>query len=96
MDNSGFDLDLKAVEAQMETDGYERVVVGVLDGSTPAEEWIETVEAGAVLVLSVSGDVNELGGDVADVVRELGGDMVSFGNSLVATPPGVTIDTDRL
>lgn len=91
------DLDLQAVEDQMETDeNGRRIVLGVLDGSTSDEEWIDEIEDGSVLVLSVDGDVNELAAGFARDVKAAGGDLIHFRNFLIVTPPGVVIDTDRL
>ena len=100
------DLDLQAVEDQLEAETGEarRVVLGILDGSTPDEEWVTEVEAGAVLVLAVDGadgpdasaDVNDLAAGFAREVSDLGGELVSFRGFLLVTPPGVAVDTDRL
>jgi hypothetical protein len=93
-------LDLQAVEDQMDTSepeaGSDRIVLGVLDGETGAEEWLETVQSGAVLVLDVEGDLNELAAGFARDVKEAGGELMHFRGFLVVTPPGVGIDTDRL
>ncbi|QGA83034.1 Uncharacterized protein LC1Hm_1997 [Halomicrobium sp. LC1Hm] len=93
-------LDLQAVEDQMDTDeggdGSDRIVLGVLDGSTGPDEWLETIHGGAVLVLNVDGDLNELAAGFARDVKETGGELVHFRGFLIVTPPGVTIDTDRL
>ncbi len=96
-------LDLQAVEDQMEDvdgdegdGGSDRVVLGILDGSTPPEEWIRAVEDGAVLVLNVEGDLNELASTFARDVKEAGGELMHFRGFLVATPPGVVIDRERL
>jgi len=93
-------LDLQAVEDQMDPDdgygGSNRVELGVLDGSTPDEEWVEAVESGRVLVLNVEGDLNELAAGFARPVREAGGEIMHFRGFLVVTPPGVSIDADRL
>lgn len=94
-----FDLDLRAVEDQIEpaeTDGETTVELGVLDGTTPAEEWVAAVEEGRLLVLAVEGDVNERASGFARDVAEAGGDIVHFRGFLILTPPGVGIDTDRL
>lgn len=93
-----FDLDLRAVEDQLdgEEESETRVELGVLDGSTPAEEWIEAVEDDRVLVLAVDGDVNERAAGFAREVAERGGDIVHFRGFLVVAPPGVGVDTDRL
>lgn len=98
---SDFDgLDLQSVEEELEGEedgaGSSRVVLGILDGSTPPEEWIETVDAGAVLVLNVEGDLNELAAGFARDVKENGGELMHFRGFLIVTPPGVAIDTDRL
>jgi hypothetical protein len=99
---SDFDgLDLQSVEDQLETGdedegGSGRVVLGVLDGNTPATEWLETVGAGSVLVLNVQGDLNELAAGFARDVKEAGGELMHFRGFLVVTPPGVDIDADRL
>lgn len=98
---SDFDgLDLQSVEQELEDedDGgrSSRVVLGILDGSTPDEEWLETVGDGAVLVLDVSGDLNELAAGFARDVKEAGGELMHFRGFLVVTPPGVDIDADRL
>jgi len=101
---SEFDLDLQTVEEDLEDaddadsgdDGGRRVVLGVLDGTTPDEEWIAAVEDGKTLVLSAEGDVNELAAGFARDVRDAGGDLMHFRGFLVMTPPGVGIDTSRL
>jgi hypothetical protein len=99
---SEIDLDLQAVEEELDdeqdddTGGSGRVVLGVLDGSTPDEEWVETVEAGDTLVLSVEGDVNELAAGFAREVSEAGGELMHFRGHLVVTPPDVGIDADRV
>jgi hypothetical protein len=93
-----FDLDLQAVEDKIDddTDGGRRIVLDVLDGTTPDEEWIEMVEDGVVLVLNVEGDVNERAAGFAREVRDLGGELVHFRGFLLIAPTGVSIDTDRL
>lgn len=94
-------LDLRAVEDQMDEgeggdEGSGRVVLAVLDGSTPPEAWLDAIDDGAVLVLDVDGDVNELAADFARDVKEEGGELMHFRGFLIVTPPGVRIDTDRL
>lgn len=94
-------LDLQSVEDQLDhdedwPDGGGRIVLGVLDGTTPPEEWVELVDDGAVLVLNVEGDLNELGSGFAREISQGGGNLVHFRGFLVVTPPGVSIDTDRL
>lgn len=96
---SDFDLDLQAVETEItdeEGERANRVVLGVLDGRTPEEEWVTEVEDDAVLVLAVEGDLNRLAGGFARDIRELGGELIHFRKFLLVTPPGVSIDTDRL
>lgn len=95
---SDIDLDLQTVEEELEDDGdgHRRVVLGVLDGSTPDEEWLATVEGGDVLVLSVEGEVNDLAAGFAREVTELGGDLMHFRGFLVVSPGDVSIDADRL
>jgi len=97
-----FDLDLQTVEEELDdatdedADGSGRVVLGVLDGSTPDEEWVEAIEAGQTLVLSVEGDVNELAAGFARDVRDADGELMHFRGFLVMTPPGVSIDASRV
>ncbi|MFT4948001.1 MAG: hypothetical protein ACI9CA_000119 [Natronomonas sp.] len=97
---SEFDgLDLQSVEDQLDTDdgtGAGRVVLGVLDGSTPPREWVEAVGSGAVLVLSVEGDLNELAAGFASQIQEAGGELMHFRGFLVVSPPAVEIDASRL
>ncbi|EMA37953.1 DUF5779 family protein [Halococcus hamelinensis] len=95
---SDFDLDLQAIEGEIdEADGAAtRVVLGVLDGGTPKSDWVAEVESGGVLVLAVEGNLNRLAGGFARDVRELGGELIHFRQFLIVTPPGVSIDTDRL
>ncbi|WP_135534384.1 MULTISPECIES: DUF5779 family protein [Halostella] len=97
---SDFSLDLRSVEDHIEDEddgmGAARIELGVLDGTTPDEEWIETIEQGTILVLNVEGDVNELAAGFARDVRDEGGELVHFRGFLLAAPPGVHIDTDRL
>ncbi|WEL18098.1 MULTISPECIES: DUF5779 family protein [unclassified Halorhabdus] len=95
-----FDLDLGAVESQLPDEDDEsphgRIVLGVLDGTTPDEEWISLVDDGAVLVLNVEGDVNERAAGFARRIQDSGGSLMHFRGFLVVSPPGVEIDTDRL
>jgi hypothetical protein len=100
---SDFDLDLRAVESDLEDadetdggDGHDGVVLGVLDGTTPDEEWIAVIDSGQTLVLDVKGDVNELAAGFAREVSEAGGDLMHFRGFLVVTPPDVGIDADRV
>lgn len=92
-----FDLDLGSIEeAEFEADGDRRVVLGVLDSSTPAEEWLEEISRGHVLVLDVEGDLNELASGFAREVRDAGGSLMHFRGFLVVTPPGTPVDAERL
>ncbi|MDG5776061.1 DUF5779 family protein [Haloarculaceae archaeon H-GB1-1] len=93
---SEFDLDLRAVEEQIEeTEPERRVVLGILDGSDD-DDWADLVEEGNVLVLNVDGDVNERAAGFARDVKENGGELMHFRGFLVVTPADVDIDTDRL
>lgn len=94
-------LDLQSVEDQMDEEtedsgGSNRVVLGVLDGTTPPYEWLDIIESGVVLVLNVKGDLNELAAGFARDVKEAGGQLMHFRGFLIVTPPGVSIDADRL
>jgi len=94
-----FDLDLRAVEDMMDEEEAAEggVVLGVLDGTTPADRWARAVaEENAVLVLAVEGDINELAAGFAGDVRDAGGDLIQFREFLVVSPPGVGIDSSRL
>jgi hypothetical protein len=93
-----FELDLGAVEREIaDDDGASgEVVLGVLDGATGAAEWQRLVRNGAVLVLAVEGDLNDLAAGFAREIRDMGGHLVHFRGFLVVSPPGVLIDTDRL
>jgi hypothetical protein len=101
MGNGDFDgLDLQAVEDELDTQAEntasDRVVLGVLDGTTPPAEWIETVGSGAVLVLDVDGDLNELAAGFAREIKDAGGELTHFRDFLIVAPPGVGIDPSRL
>jgi hypothetical protein len=95
---SDWDLDLRDAEEKMDeafaTAGD--VVLGVLDGTTDPEEWVRTVDYGNTLVLSIEGDLNELAAPFARDVKDMDGELMHFRGFLVVTPPGVSIDTDRL
>ncbi|WP_255149726.1 DUF5779 family protein [Halorarius halobius] len=92
-----FDLDLQTAEGEMDAtvDG-DRVVLGILDGGTPADEWVETVAAGNVLVLDVDGDLTELAEPFAPRLNEMGAELMHFRGKLVVAPPDRDIDTSRL
>jgi len=93
-------LDLQAVEDQMavdeETGGSNRVVLGVLDGTTDDDEWVAAVEDGQVLVLNIDGDLNALASGFARPIKEAGGDLMHFRGFLIVAPAGVSIDKRRL
>ena len=92
---SEFNLNLSEAEEHLDDDDTD-VVLGRLDGTTPADEWIATVSSGDVLVLAVEGDLNELAQGFARPIRDLGGTLTHFRQFLVVTPPDVDIDTSRL
>jgi hypothetical protein len=98
--SDGFDLDLRSAEEEIDDivaeEFDERVVLGVLDGSTAPENWVTEVLDGAVLLLSIEGDLNELAAPWAADVKEQGATLMHFREFLVVAPPGVDIDTDRL
>ncbi|EFW90226.1 hypothetical protein ZOD2009_19253 [Haladaptatus paucihalophilus DX253] len=96
MNDSGFDLDLQAAEQEIEFDENERVILGVLDGTTAIAERLDAVERGHVLVLAVDGDLTELAADLAPAVKKQGGNLVHFREFLIISPPGIEIDTSRL
>ena len=98
-------LDLQSVESQLDEqndnsgegeDPAARLVLGVLNGTTPDDEWIELVESGAVLVLNVEGDLNELAAGFGRAVHEQGGELMHFRDFLLVAPPGVELDASRL
>lgn len=100
-----FDLDLRAIEDRIddatEEESSERpddvgVELGILDGSTPSDEWLAAIDKGHILVLSIAGDLNELAAGFAREVYDSGGELVHFRGFLIVTPPGVAVDTGRL
>jgi hypothetical protein len=91
-----FDLDLGPIEEEIDDSSDRQVVLGVLDGSTPAEEWIDVVEDGSVLVLSIDGTLTDLAAEFAPTVREAGGSVVHFRDFLIVTPPAMAVDSGRL
>jgi hypothetical protein len=93
---SEFDLDLGAIEQEIDEDEERRVVLGVLDGETPGEEWVEAVALGHVLVLSIDGTLTDLAEGFAPEVRDAGGSVVHFRDFLIVAPPDVAVDTERL
>ncbi|GAB7095764.1 hypothetical protein JCM30237_29180 [Halolamina litorea] len=93
---SDFGLDLARAEEELDDPDADEVVLGVLDGETDPQEWIDAVRSGNVLMLAVEGDMNTLASGFAREVRADGGSLTHFRGFLVVTPAGVTIDTDRL
>ena len=95
---SDWDLDLRDAEEKMNEAFASAgdVVLGVLDGTTDPEEWVRSVDYGNTLVLSIEGDLNELAAPFARDVKDMDGELMYFRGFLVVTPPGVSIDTDRL
>lgn len=94
---SDFDLDLRQAEEELDTEEFDdRLVLGVLDGTTPPEEWIGEIRRGHVLVLSVEGDLNDLAAGFAREVKDMGGELMHFRKFLLVAPPDVDIDTNRL
>ena len=91
-----FDLDLRDAEAELGDLPSDQVVLGVLDGETPADEWIQAVKQGNILVLSVDGDLNKLAAGFAREIKGMGGELMHFREFLVVTPPEIQINTDRL
>ncbi|TYL39064.1 hypothetical protein CV102_07155 [Natronococcus pandeyae] len=92
-----FDLDLRTVEDEHIDEEFEgEIVLGILDGTTPAEKWLQTVSNGSVLVLCVDGEVNDLAAGFARDVKESGGSLVHFRGFLIVAPPGVDVNTDPL
>lgn len=99
---SDFSLDLRAAEEELDVAEYEegafggKVVLGVLDGTTPDEEWLSEIEDGHVLMLAIEGDLNKLASGFAREVKESGGNLTHFRRFLVVAPPGVVVDNERL
>jgi hypothetical protein len=94
---SDFGLDLTRAEEELpDDDAAGDVVLGVLDGETDPDEWIDAVRSGDVLVLDVAGDLNTLAAGFAREIRAEGGSLTHFRGFLVVTPPGTEIDADRL
>ncbi len=91
-----FDLDLRDAEAELGDLPSDQVVLGVLNGETPADEWIQAVTQGNILVLSVEGDLNKLAAGFAREIKDMGGELMHFRKFLVVTPPEIQINTDRL
>jgi hypothetical protein len=98
MGDSGFDLDLRQAEEQFDfAEEFEGgLQFGILDGTTPPEEWLEAIREGNVLLLAVEGDLNRLAAGFARDVKDDGGTLMHFRDFLVVAPPGVELDTSRL
>ena len=96
MSNPGFDLDLQTAEKEMDFADDERIILGVLDGTTPVEERVAAIEHGNVLVLAIDGDLSELAVDLAPAVKKCGGNLVHFRKFLIVSPPDLEIDTTEL
>jgi SepF-like predicted cell division protein (DUF552 family) len=91
-----FDLDLRDAEAELGDLPSDQVVLGVLNGETSSEEWIQAVTQGNILVLSVEGDLNTLASGFAREVKDMGGELMHFREFLIVTPAEIQINTDRL
>ncbi|MFB6093318.1 MAG: DUF5779 family protein [Halanaeroarchaeum sp.] len=96
-----FSLDLRNAEEHIEVDedGEPRdvgVTLGILDGTTPDDEWLSEIAADNVLFLAIEGDLNDLAAGFARDVKEVDGTLMHFRSFLVVAPPGVQVDTDRL
>lgn len=96
MNNPDFDLDLQSAEQEMDFSDGERIVLGVLDGTTPIEERVEAIDHRNVLVLAVEGDLNELASDLAPAIKKQGGNLVHFRKFLIISPSDLEIDTSEL
>lgn len=96
---SDFGLDLASVEEKIDEehlDGNTEVVLGVLNGTTDPDDWVEIVSDGNVLVLAIEGNLEELADELAREIMETGGDIVHFRSFLIIAPPAIDIDNDRL
>lgn len=91
-----FGLDLERAEQELEDAAEGDVILGVLNGSTDPQEWIDAIDRGNVLLLAIEGDLNTLAAGFAREVRAEGGSLMHFRGFLVVTPEGVDIDSDRL
>ncbi|MFB6212029.1 MAG: DUF5779 family protein [Halobacteriales archaeon] len=91
-----FDLDLDSIEREFDAGGQRRLVLGVLDGSTSGEEWLDEVRNGNVLILDIEGELEELAADFAGEIKAGGGSLVHFRGFLLVTPPEIEIDRERL
>ena len=91
-----FDLDLREAEAQLDDMPSDEVVLGVLNGETEDDEWVQSITLRNVLDLSVEGDLNELAAGFAREIKDMGGEIMHFREFLIITPPETAINTDRL
>ncbi|MFB6186010.1 MAG: DUF5779 family protein [Halobacteriaceae archaeon] len=97
--SNGFELDLRRAEEEIQSeieDTDEQVVLGILNGTTDPNEWIEEIQDGRILVLSVEGDLNKLAAPWAADVKDDGATLMRFREFLIVTPPSIEINTDRL
>lgn len=92
-----FDLDLGSIEEELdeETESGE-LILGILDGTTPPEDWIERIARGQSLILAIEGELNELASGFAEEIKEGGGSLIHFRDVLIVTPPGIEVDMSRL
>lgn len=91
-----FDLDLGAIERDMNFEGDPSIILGVLDGQTSDDEWIDEFANGNVLVLAIEGDISELASGIATPIKDAGGSLVHFRDFLIVSPPNITTDMGRL
>ncbi len=91
-----FGLDLERAEQELEEAASGDVILGVLDGTSDPQEWIDAVDSGNVLLLAIEGNLNQLAAGFAREVRGEGGSLMHFRGFLVVTPEGVEIDSNRL
>jgi hypothetical protein len=91
-----FGLDLERAEQELDDAAEGDVILGVLNGSSDPQEWLDAIGRGNVLLLAIDGDLNTLAAGFAREVRADGGSLMHFRGFLVVTPSGVNIDSDRL
>lgn len=93
---SDFELDLAALEDDLEDVPDRRIVLGVLDDETSGDVWLQEIQRGNVLVLNVVGELTELASEFAHPVKDAGGSLMHFRDFLIVTPPDVGVDTSKL
>ena len=92
-----FNLDLAGAEEHLEgLADADRVVLGIVDGADNPSQWIELVDGGCVLVLSIEGPLEERVASFAEPIAEAGGTLMHFRGFLIVTPPGIEIDNGLL